>query len=96
MDRFRSNKYVPQFALKIFDILKKRKEKPSKSKQKNISNQNNSTKVEEVEEFCDNNKKGIKITEIDILSKISTLNFVAFIFMFLFIICSYVYIVWNV
>jgi len=96
MDRFRSNKYVPQFALKIFDILKKRKEKPSKSKQKNISNQNNSTKVEEVEEFCDNNKKGIKITEIDILSKISTLNFVAFIFMFLFIIFSYVYIVWNV
>jgi hypothetical protein len=85
---------MPLFILKTFKRLKNLEQFIFNNSKKNKSQPKNSAKTEEIEEFCD--KKEIKSFESDIQSEISSLNFIAFILIFLVMLFSYVYIILSI
>ena len=94
IDNCRSKKYIPVFIRKSFRILDKRKKILIGKSEKNKSQPKNSDKMEEVEEYIE--KKDTKNFENDFQSEISTLNFIAFILIFLLMLFSYIYIILSI
>jgi len=91
---FRTKNYMPLFILKTFKRFKNLEQFLFNKSKKNKSQPKNSAKTEEIEEFCD--KKEIKSFESDLQSEISSLNFIAFILIFLVMLFSYVYIILSI
>jgi len=94
VDNCRNKKYIPGIIRKIFRILNKRKKILIIESEKNKSQPKTSGKMEEVEEFFE--KKDTKSLENDFQSEISTLNFIAFILIFLLMFFSYIYIILSI
>jgi len=94
VDNFRKKKYLPLVIRTIFRIYNKRKNILINKSEKIKSQPKISGKTEEVEEILE--KKDTINLENDIESEISTLNFVAFILLFLSMLCSYIYIILSI
>ena len=96
VDNCRKKKYVPVFIKKFFKIYNKKKNFLKNKSEKNKSLTKISGKTEEVDEILDLKSKASTSLENDIETEISTLNFIAFILLFLSMLFSYIYIILSI
>jgi len=89
-DQFRTRKYAPMFISKFSNIYSKK----TKNEQIKKKQQINYKAADEIEELC--KKTEVQNTENNVNSQITTLNFIAFIFMLLFITISYAYLLASI
>ena len=87
LNHFTTKKYLPSNILKVFGLL---------SRKINKETHVDKSKPEEIETLSNMNSKQINNEEVDIVSKLASLNIIAFIIMFFLIFFSYVFILISV